>query len=284
MEFIIGQRWVSHADTQLGLGIVSNLDGRLVTISFPAVAEERTYAIDNAPLSRLRYKEGDQITTLDDEELVVTAVEEVRGLLFYTGIDHHDAQQTIPELELDCFVQLTTPQQRLLNGQFDKLATYQLRTQTLEHTNRLQQSPVRGLMGSRTNLLKHQVYIASEVGQRYAPRVLLADEVGLGKTIEAGMIIHQQLITGRASRILIIVPNTLIHQWLVEMLRRFNLHFSIFDQERIASTQSDENPFEGEQLVLCSLGFLVDKPELHEDLLGAKWDLTVVDEAHHLQW
>lgn len=284
MEYIIGQRWVSHADTQLGLGIISDLDGRLVTVSFPAVAEERTYAMDNAPLSRLRYKEGDQITTLDDDELVVTSVEEVRGLLFYTGVDHHDVEQTIPELELDCFIQLTTPQQRLLNGQFDKLAAYQLRTQTLEHTNRLQQSPARGLMGSRTSLLKHQVYIASEVGQRYAPRVLLADEVGLGKTIEAGMIIHQQLITGRASRILIIVPSTLIHQWLVEMLRRFNLHFSIFDQDRIDSTDSDQNPFESEQLILCSLEFLVNRTELHQELLSSKWDLTIVDEAHHLQW
>jgi ATP-dependent helicase HepA len=47
--------------------------------------------------------------------------------------------------------------------------------------------------------------------------VLLADEVGLGKTIEAGLIIHQQLLTGRASRVLILVPDSLVHQWLVEM-------------------------------------------------------------------
>ncbi len=84
-------------------------------------------------------------------------------------------------------------------------------------------------MGSRTSLLPHQIYIANEVGQRHAPRVLLADEVGLGKTIEAGMIIQQQLLTGRASRILVLVPPSLLHQWLVEMLRRFNLHFSLFD-------------------------------------------------------
>lgn len=47
------------------------------------------------------------------------------------------------------------------------------------------------------------------------PRVLLADEVGLGKTIEAGMILHYQLHTGRAKRVLIVVPDALIHQWLV---------------------------------------------------------------------
>ncbi len=59
------------------------------------------------------------------------------------------------------------------------------------------------MVGSRVGLIPHQLYIAHEVGQRFAARVLLADEVGLGKTIEAGLIIHQQLKTGRSERILI---------------------------------------------------------------------------------
>ncbi|MGC6627730.1 SNF2-related protein, partial [Escherichia coli] len=73
-----------------------------------------------------------------------------------------------------------------------------------------------GLRGIRASLIPHQLYIANEVGKRHNPRVLLADEVGLGKTIEAGMIIHQQLMDGRAERVLIIVPESLQHQWLVE--------------------------------------------------------------------
>ena len=84
------------------------------------------------------------------------------------------------------------------------------------------------------------------MASRYAPRVLLADEVGLGKTIEACLILHQQINRGRASRVLIIVPDALIHQWLVELLRRFNLYFSIFDEERcLAITESTdfEKPF-----------------------------------------
>src|SRR5690606_16221880 len=100
---------------------------------------------------------------------------------------------------------------------------------------RLQQAPVAGLLGSRTSLLPHQVYIADEVSRRHAPRVLLADEVGLGKTIEAGMILHRRIHTGQAGRVLILVPENLVHQWLVEMLRRFNLTFSIFDELRIRS-------------------------------------------------
>ena len=235
MEYIIGQRWVSHADAQLGLGIVVDVEDRRVTLAFPAVEEERTYAIDNAPLTRLRFKPGDHLSTVDEVDLLVTAVHEQQGLLVYVGSDHHDKEVAVSELELDAFVQLTTPQQRLLNGHFDTHSDFALRVATFMHADRLQRSRIRGLAGFRASLLPHQIYIASEVGKRHAPRVLLADEVGLGKTIEAGMIIHHQLLTGRASRILILVPPTLLHQWLVEMLRRFNLHFALFDKERLAS-------------------------------------------------
>jgi ATP-dependent helicase HepA len=283
MEYIVGQRWVSHADAQLGLGVVVDFEGRRVTLAFPAVGEERTYAIESAPLSRLRFKVGDRISTVDDVELEVTGVSEQQGLLVYTGTDHHEQATTISELELDAFVQLTTPQQRLLNGHFDKNSDFALRVATFNHTDRLQRSPARGLMGSRTSLLPHQVYIANEVAQRHAPRVLLADEVGLGKTIEAGMIMHQQLLTGRASRVLVLVPPSLLHQWLVEMLRRFNLHFSLFDADRVAE-MPEENPFESEQLVLCSLALFESRPELQAQAVAANWDLVAVDEAHHLHW
>jgi ATP-dependent helicase HepA len=283
MDYIVGQRWVSHADAQLGLGIVVDVEGRRVTLAFPAVDEERTYAMDSAPLTRLRFKQGDRISTVAKVEVVVTKVMEQHGLLVYVGTDHHEHEFTVSELELDAFVQLTTPQQRLLNGHFDKHNEFALRVATLMHADRLQRSPVRGLMGSRTSLLPHQIYIANEVGRRHAPRVLLADEVGLGKTIEAGMIIQQQLLTGRAARILVLVPPSLLHQWLVEMLRRFNLHFSLFDAERLAEI-AEGNPFETEQLVLTSLDLFLSSPQAKQQVLSAPWDLVAIDEAHHLHW
>ncbi|MEZ5571613.1 MAG: RNA polymerase-associated protein RapA [Halioglobus sp.] len=283
MEYKIGQRWVSHADAQLGLGIVVNIEPRRVTLAFPAVGEERTYAIESAPLTRLSFKAGDHISTVDKTEVLVQEVKEQHGLLIYIGTDHHDTLLTVSELELDAFVQLTTPQQRLLNGHFDKHSDFALRMATFHHTDMLQRSAVRGLMGSRTNLLPHQIYIANEVGRRHAPRVLLADEVGLGKTIEAGMIVQQQLLTGRASRVLVLVPPTLLHQWLVEMLRRFNLHFSLFDQERLTESLAG-NPFESEQLVISSIDLILGNPALQSQALEARWDLVVIDEAHHLHW
>ena len=283
MDYVVGQRWVSHADSRLGLGIIAELEGRRVTVSFPAVGEQRSYAADNAPLTRLRYRPGEQIQTLDEVVLTLTEVDDVQGLLCYTGLDPQGLEHSITELELDCFVHLVTPQQRLLNGQLDRNTAFALRVATLEQLNRLQQTPARGLLGARTSLLPHQLYIAAEVGRRHAPRVLLADEVGLGKTIEAGMIIQQQLLSGRAARVLILVPDSLLHQWLLEMLRRFNLRFALFDAERIAAVETG-NPFDSAQLVLCCLSLFERQPELQQQVLAADWDLTVLDEAHQLHW
>lgn len=285
-SFQPGQRWVSNTESELGLGIVLEVANRRVKISFPAAGEKRTYAVDIAPLSRVRYEVGQRVSNLEGDELLITEVEEYNGCLVYLGTDESDEVVVLPELELNSFVQFSKPQDRLFAGQIDKNRAFQLRLQTLRYYRQLQQSPVAGLLGARIQLLPHQLYIAHETANRYAPRVLLADEVGLGKTIEAGLIIHQQLITGRARRVLIAVPDSLIHQWLVEMLRRFNLFFTILDEERcLALVESGtENPFESTQLVLCTLSFLSQQEERLQQASAAEWDLLVVDEAHHLEW
>ncbi|RLA19468.1 MAG: RNA polymerase-associated protein RapA [Gammaproteobacteria bacterium] len=112
---------------------------------------------------------------------------------------------------------------------------------------------------------------------------MLADEVGLGKTIEAGLILHHRLHIGLSERILVIVPESLLHQWLVEMLRRFNLRFSLFDESRCQEYEG-ENPFQSEQLVLSSLDFFQQNSHRKEQAMQVDWDIVVVDEAHHLQW
>ena len=284
-EFVIGQRWVSHTETELGLGIIVGVDGRHITISFPAVSEERLYAVQTAPLTRIEYKSGETIRTKEDRIFQVLKVKPHQGRFIYHVNDSEGKEHDVDELDLNSFVELTSPKQRLTSGQLDSIKAYQLRCETLLLLNRLQQSPVKGLLGSRTNLLPHQTYIAYEVAKRFAPRVLLADEVGLGKTIEAGMILHYQLHTGLANRVLIVVPNTLTHQWLVEMLRRFNLRFALFNTERLLALREEEgNPFESEQLIICSLDNLTSESSLFNDALKADWDMVVVDEAHHLHW
>lgn len=160
-----------------------------------------------------------------------------------------------------------------------------MRYRTLCHQQAQFKSPLRGLRGTRASLIPHQLHIAAEVGNRVNPRVLLADEVGLGKTIEAGMILQNQLFAEKVQRVLIIVPETLQHQWLVEMLRRFNLHFALFDEERCNDFDLDAvNPFTTESLIICSLNWLETHPNRVEQALDAQFDCLIVDEAHHLVW
>lgn len=285
-DFIPGQRWISVADLQLGLGTVKRVDFRTVTLLFLATGDIRTYAKQNAPLTRVTFAPGDSIRSLDGLQITVESVHEQDGLLTYLGNTDAGQSVSLAEGELDCQLKLNRPAERLFTSQVDHPKWFELRYRTLQQQNQLAHSELTGLTGCRTSLIPHQLYIAHEVASRYAPRVLLADEVGLGKTIEAGLILHQQLLTGRAQRVLIIVPESLIHQWLVEMLRRFNLHFSIFDEERCQSLQDsgEANPFFSEQLVLCSLEFITTHAERFKQALTGDWDLLVVDEAHHLQW
>jgi len=295
-----GQRWISSSELQMGLGTVVTVEHRTVSILFMATGETRLYARDSAPLTRVVFAPGDHIRTHEGLTLHVETVTEQQGLLSYHGYqeDEPGRKLTIDEGQLDNFIQLSSPSERLFTCQIDPNKWFELRYQSLLYSSRSAHSDLYGLCGSRTSLIPHQLYIAHEVARRYAPRVLLADEVGLGKTIEAGMILHQQLLSERASRVLIVVPESLIHQWLVEMLRRFNLHFSIFDEERWQSMldyegdQSDEagqmplneNLFYNEQLILCSLEFLTADPARFQQACDAEWDLLVVDEAHHLEW
>tara|TARA_R110001606_G_scaffold348746_1_gene498385 strand:- start:11178 stop:14042 length:2865 start_codon:yes stop_codon:yes gene_type:complete len=285
-EYAIGQRWVSNGEAELGLGIIKNNSGRRIEVSFPAAGEQRTYASENAPLSRVVYPVGDRVKTDEDVSFIITARHDINGCYIYQGDDDLGNEISIHEMDLNSFVQFSQPQDRLFAGQIDKNRQFELRIETLAHQHQLQQTSVFGLMGARVQLLPHQIYIAYQVSQRHAPRVLLADEVGLGKTIEAGLILHQQLITGRTQRALIVVPDSLVHQWLVEMLRRFNLSFTIMDDERYSAIlESNEgNPFESAQLVLCSLSSLTLNEAMYDDALQASWDMMIVDEAHHLQW
>jgi len=294
-DYFPGQRWISEAELQMGLGTVLESDFRTVTLLFLATGESRTYARESAPLTRMVFASGDTINSKEGWQLIVSSVEEVDELLNYHGkrLDTGDTD-TLKETNLDNFIQLNRPAERLFSGQIDKEKWFKLRYDTLQHVNRLAHSDLRGLTGCRTSLIPHQMYIAHEVANRFAPRVLLADEVGLGKTIEAGLILHHQLLTERANRVLIVVPESLVHQWLVEMIRRFNLAFSVFDEQRCLDMEEnltdeekldpDNNPFQTEQLILCSLDFLSSNPQRFKQAYMGDWDLLVVDEAHHLEW
>ncbi len=277
-----GQRWISTSEPALGLGVVVEVPHGRVKLHFPAAEETRLYALDSAPLVRVRFKAGDRIARRDGSEFIVREVRETGDLLVYVG-DRDD----LPEGELLDSLSFTSPEDRLLAGICDDPRDFDLRGDVLEWNTRLRAAPERGFRGARIDLIPHQFAIVSEACRRPHLRLLLADEVGLGKTIEACLILQHLHLTGRADRILILVPEPLVHQWFVELLRRFNLLFTITDESRclaVTEHQPDANPFEESQLILAPIPLLAENPARLVQARDAAFDLLIVDEAHHLEW
>ena len=284
----LGQRWLSEADGSLGLGAVVAYDQRTVTLEFSCCHETRTYAIGTAPLTRAVFAVNDHLEDVRGRHFTVTQVHDIDGILGYSVENEHGESSQLHEADLSPRMRINRPRERLLNGRPQKDLWFRLRYRTWQRHAQRQRSDTLGLAGPRIQLIPHQLYVASQVAARALPRVLLSDEVGLGKTIEAGLILHRLLLSGRASRALILVPDNLLHQWLVELLRRFNLKVALFNAARFsefdAQPDNDRNPFDTEQLALTSLPLLLADATRARAVLDAHWDVLVVDEAHHLTW
>ena len=285
LEFRPGQRWFSSAEPELGLGTVLRLAGRQVQIVFTGSGMLRHYAIGSAPLLRAAFRPGDRVQ-VDGVPRLVEQFEVESGLIRY-----HCGGQVFAEGELDAEQPVSQADARLLAGRLDRNDRFELRREMLERRARARAHPGWGAMGARIDLIPHQLRVAAIAAERRVPRLLLADEVGLGKTIEACLVTAQLIATGRARRVLILVPESLVNQWFVELLRRFNLAFAIFDEERCESLELGDdtgtpprNPFEDEQLVIASVDWLASHDRRAAQALDAGWDLLLVDEAHHLAW
>ena len=275
---------MSEREPELGLGVVARVDpvAKRIGVEFPASRENRLYALGTPVLKRVQFRVGEAVTTRDGVALTIDSVEDAAGLLTYLC-----GGRRVREDALSDVTSVALPQERLLAGQTDSGEVFDLRYRALQAQAKFRQSDVRGFLGGRLELIPHQLYILQDVSSRQVPRVLLADEVGLGKTIEACLILQRLLAVGQAKRVLILVPESLTHQWFVELLRRFNLWFSIYDEARcVACEQSDpgQNPFLATQLALCAVSFLAGNEARRDQALAAGWDIVVVDEAHHLAW
>ena len=139
----------------------------------------------------------------------------------------------------------------------------------------------------------HQVRAFERLYGRWPPKLLIADEVGLGKTIEAGMLLRQAWLSGRAKRILILAPKAVLGQWQIELREKFYLNWPIYDGRKLVRYPSpalrgdherevDRNEWCTEPVVIAS-SQLMRRQDRALALLeqAAPWDLVVLDEAHH---
>ncbi|MDO4232324.1 MAG: helicase-related protein [Lautropia sp.] len=151
--------------------------------------------------------------------------------------------------------------------------------------------------------LPHQLYALNRAVGQDRIRYLLADEVGLGKTIEAGLVLRELKLRGRAKRILVVAPKGLVRQWQAEMHQHFGEPFHFVDPSAFAALRqwrtnsTEDSPWRMHDQVICALDSV--KPlesrrgwsqeqiqtynrERFEDLVSAAWDLVIIDEAHRM--
>lgn len=279
-DYVAGQRWYSLAEPELGLGTVLRVAPRAVQVVFTQSGVIRQYATASAPLERARFQPGDRVNH-DGRSVQVEDVIEQDGLLIYRV-----EGQPLPETALDDRQAAGRPEDRLMAARVGPNRHFRIRRETLQRRAQARARASWGMESARIQLLPHQMDVVAAALASPSPRILLADEVGLGKTIEAGLILSRLIASGRAERVLVLVPETLVLQWFVELRRRFQLAFAVFDEERAASIEASGggNPFEDDQWVLTDLPFLLGSDKRSEQLLAAGWDLVIVDEAHHLAW
>ncbi|MFY0699605.1 MAG: DEAD/DEAH box helicase family protein [Bermanella sp.] len=277
-QFICGQRWISLAEPELGLGIVSESQGRRVNIDFPLAEDTRLYSIGNTPLIRCRFEINDRVTLISGLEVNILNIKEEDGVYHYQISEHLWAE----EADIAPHEGKVSPIERLKAGQIGSFKWSNLYRRLVEAYTEQQGKQSHGFVGPKINIIPHQFDVAQQILNMPLPRALLADEVGLGKTIEAGLVIHQLMASQRAQRILICVPSSLVNQWLVEMKRKFNLDCTLIDDEFCAEQQG-ENPFNQVQVALCNFDWLNDSEYL-DQAISTQWDMMVIDESHRLQW
>lgn len=145
-------------------------------------------------------------------------------------------------------------------------------------------------LGAATSVVTpwpHQARIADTIVARFPERFLLCDEVGLGKTIEAGLVLRQLILSGYVRRCLILAPKSVCRQWQEELYEKFALNIPFFDGHTFRDVFGQEhtpdvsNPWDAEDVFIAS-SQLAKRRERQPDLLAARpWDLVIVDEAHH---
>ena len=135
------------------------------------------------------------------------------------------------------------------------------------------------LSNSRTRLLPHQIEATHRVVQALKPRFILADEVGLGKTIEAGLVIKELMLRKGYKRVIVAAPATLTVQWQQEMKSKFNEEFVIMDRSNFHRIAAKWSKY---PRILVSIDFIKNE-KYGEQVLKTNWDIAVFDEAHRLR-
>jgi ATP-dependent helicase HepA len=201
------------------------------------------------------------------------------GITVVSGRD-----SALTEVPADTPIEQTSagPVEALASGQAGPASAFALRTRVVRLEALRRADSLGALLSSRVHVLPHQVGAAGRILSDRMPRFVLADEVGLGKTVEAGLVFAGMRQLGLADRVLVAVPEHLAFQWLAELFHKFNALFTLLTPDRIASLGGAEAALARSPLAIVPFEALRADPELAEAAADLPLDLVIVDEAHHL--
>ncbi len=294
MACLIGNHVIHAEQPSWGIGRVVGVskDGLRLTVRFVGrPREELQISARDRAVQRHRYVPGDEVRVRGDGDAVVrgTVTHVEPGDLDTLTVSIPDGpEREVSEKHVGALPPPSGALEGLARGQWGDARNWQLRQSTLRLDVERRCDGLGALFASRVMVKPYQVAVAQRVLSDRTPRYVLADEVGLGKTIEAGLVLSALLHARLARRVLVVAPSHLAVQWLTELLHKFNLRFTLLDAERLeaeAKSDPDTDPFAAHDLVVTSLELLMRNGVAREAAADAdnRWDLVIFDEAHHLR-
>src|SRR5687767_12996972 len=221
--------YLSHRfNPELGIGRVISIDRRTITVEFPRTATTLRFAANTDALVPVDLRIGRPVRIVaTGEESAIKSVDP-GGTLTLTDGRTLEAHSLWP-LELEGALL-----ERLATGHLDDVDDFVTRMNILHLLGVREAGGLGSFLGGRVRLYPHQLYVAERASAVDPVRWLLADEVGLGKTIEASLILNRLVHAGKAERCLVVAPDALTVQWLGELWRKYHQVFTLLDAQRLA--------------------------------------------------
>jgi ATP-dependent helicase HepA len=281
MSWKPGDRLRHRFNPDLGPGLVRAVEGRTLVVHFPVTGESLRIAAGSDAILPLEFSVGSR--GLLHGSGATVCVESVLRPGRVRLADGREVDETdLWPLPID-----ESPAERLAVGEVDSLEQLSLRLDALHLAAVREADGLGSFLGGRIRLFPHQLHVAEAATRTDPVRWLLADEVGLGKTVEACLVLNHLVRTGRAERTLVVAPETLTVQWLGELWRKYHQVFVLLDEKRLVDVEKvygpGFNPFEAHDQIVVGAEFLRERRRLTEQAVEAGIDLLIVDEAHHLR-
>ncbi len=281
----LGDHLSHRYNPDLGPGRVVEIQDRRMTVLFPDSGKSLRFATDAEALMPLVFKPYSPARVMKSGEVVTIEACDDDHCRLTDGreMSIHELWPVPAE---------ASPIELLASGRVGSVEDFKNRLDALRLERLREADGLGSFLGGRIHLFPHQLYVADRACRRRAElgepvRWLLADEVGLGKTVEACLIMNRLIHVGEANRTLVVAPETLTVQWLGELWRKYHQVFVLIDDRRMADLRRvygrKMNPFEAHPKAIISLERLAENPRLVRLAKKAGIDLLVVDEAHHLR-